>query len=410
MDARRRALAARMDDRRTQLSRLRRAAKASRASASSRPTGSRSSTRSPRREGIDRGRIALFGRSLGTGVAAHVAASRPVAGVVLVSPYDSLTAIGSHHYPWLPVSLLLRHRFEALADAARCRMPLLAIVGEDDTIIPVARSRALYDAWAGPKDWYAIRDGDHNTLGASSGFGSASNRFLETTKIDLQLLPPPGRLGSVAPVPRPRPHEPANWGHIISDGQPIGDENMKRATTMLTAFAVVLALALPSWAQVKELPKQTVTVAGTVETIDKSRRAVNIKTADGKFVAVDVPASAKRFDELKVGDKVKATYNNNVMVRLKPAGEAAVDTADASSTMGKGAQPGGTASMVRSLRCAVATPSPSSSACAYGSARPAGFGGANSASPSAARAFAICRREERVVRRRRCSPISSINA
>ena len=111
---------------------------------------------------------------------------------------------------------------------------------------------------------------------------------------------------------------------------------MKRGMMMLSALAVVLAVALPSWAQVRELPKQTVTVAGTVETIDKSRRAVNIKTPDGKFVALDVPASAKRFDELKVGDKVKATYNNNVIVRLKPAGEAAVDTADTSSTMGKG--------------------------------------------------------------------------
>ncbi len=130
---------------------------------------------------------------------------------------------------------------------------------------------------------------------------------------------------------------------------------MKRGTTMLSAFAVViLALALPSWAQVKELPKQTVTVAGTVETIDKSKRAVNIKTADGKFVALDVPASAKRFDELKVGDKVKATYNNNVIVRLKPAGEAAVDTADASSTMGKEAQPGGSASMVRTMTATIA--------------------------------------------------------
>ena len=128
---------------------------------------------------------------------------------------------------------------------------------------------------------------------------------------------------------------------------------MKRGSIVLSMFAVFLALALPSWAQVKELPKQTVTVAGTVETIDKSRRAVNIKTADGKFVALDVPASAKRFDELKVGDKVKATYNNNVMVRLKPAGEAAVDTADTSSTMGKGAQPGGTASMVRTMTATI---------------------------------------------------------
>ncbi len=129
---------------------------------------------------------------------------------------------------------------------------------------------------------------------------------------------------------------------------------MKRETTILSAFAVLLmALALPGWAQVKELPKQTVTVAGTVETIDKSRHAVNIKTADGKFVALDVPASAKRFDELKVGDKVKATYNNNVIVRLKPAGEAAVDTADTASTMGKEMKPGGSASMVRTMTATI---------------------------------------------------------
>src|SRR5580765_1777685 len=114
---------------------------------------------------------------------------------------------------------------------------------------------------------------------------------------------------------------------------------MKRTTMMLSAFVVAMAFALPGWAQVKELPKQTTTVTGTVETIDQSRRAVNIKTADGKFVALDVPASAKRFDELKVGDKVGVSYNNNVMVRLKPAGEAAVDTADAASTMGKEERP-----------------------------------------------------------------------
>jgi uncharacterized OB-fold protein len=131
-------------------------------------------------------------------------------------------------------------------------------------------------------------------------------------------------------------------------------ENMKRGTTMLSAFAVVLALALPAWAQVKELPKQTITVAGTVETIDKNKRLLQIKTADGKFVAVDVPAGAKRFDELKVGDKVKATYNNNVLVRLKPAGEAAVDTAGTVSTMGKEAKPGGEALMVRTMTATIA--------------------------------------------------------
>ena len=128
---------------------------------------------------------------------------------------------------------------------------------------------------------------------------------------------------------------------------------MTRVTTMLSAFVVALVFALPSWAQIKELPKQTVTVAGTVETIDTSRRAVNIKTADGKFVAVDVPASAKRFDEVKVGDKVKVTYNNNVYVRLKPAGEAPVDTADTASNMGKEARPGGVVATVRTMTATI---------------------------------------------------------
>jgi pimeloyl-ACP methyl ester carboxylesterase len=129
-------------------------------------------------EGTDRNRVVTFGRSLGTALAARVAAERPVAGVVLVSPYDSLVAIGSHHYPWLPVSLLLRHRFDARADAVRSQAPMLAIVAGADTVIPVARSLALYDAWAGPKSWQVLPDSDHNTLGAATDFWDSVARFL----------------------------------------------------------------------------------------------------------------------------------------------------------------------------------------------------------------------------------------
>src|SRR6266568_6022210 len=82
-----------------------------------------------RREDVDPRRIVVFGRSLGTAIATHLAVERPVAGAVLVSPYDSMTAIGQKHYPRLPVSLLLRHRFDAIPDAQRNTMPLLAIVG-----------------------------------------------------------------------------------------------------------------------------------------------------------------------------------------------------------------------------------------------------------------------------------------
>src|SRR5258706_1022683 len=62
-----------------------------------------------RREDIDPRRIVVFGRSLGTAIAAHLAAERPVAGALLVSPFDSMTAVRKAHYPFLPVSLLLRH-------------------------------------------------------------------------------------------------------------------------------------------------------------------------------------------------------------------------------------------------------------------------------------------------------------
>ena len=79
---------------------------------------------------------------------------------------------------------------------------------------------------------------------------------------------------------------------------------MKRVNTILSVSGLVLALSLPGWAQVQTLPTQTVTISGTVETIDHAKRVVNIKTSDGKFETVDVPAGAKRFDELKVGDKV----------------------------------------------------------------------------------------------------------
>lgn len=130
------------------------------------------------RQDIDPRRIVVFGRSLGTAIAVHLAAERSIAGAVLVSPYDSLTEIGKRHYPWLPVSLLLRHRFDALADATRNRTPLLAIVGGADSIIPPARSRALFDAWGGPKTWQVVPGADHNDLGNDDVFWPSVAKFL----------------------------------------------------------------------------------------------------------------------------------------------------------------------------------------------------------------------------------------
>jgi hypothetical protein len=128
---------------------------------------------------------------------------------------------------------------------------------------------------------------------------------------------------------------------------------MKRGNVILSAVGLVLALSAPGWAQVRTLPTQTVNLSGTVETIDKEKRVVNIKTPDGKFQTIDVPACAKRFDELKVGDKVSITYNNTVSARLKPPGEPPVNTATGTTTAGQGERPGGTASQERTMTATI---------------------------------------------------------
>lgn len=108
-------------------------------------------------------KIYAFGRSLGSGVAVQLAAQRPVAGVILIAPFDSMVEMGRHYYPVLPVSLLLKHRFDSASAAAGIRAPLLCLVAERDEVIPRERSRALYDTWAGPKRWVELVGAGHNS-------------------------------------------------------------------------------------------------------------------------------------------------------------------------------------------------------------------------------------------------------
>jgi hypothetical protein len=135
--------------------------------------------------------------------------------------------------------------------------------------------------------------------------------------------------------------------------KPKGERYMKRVTAILGASVLALGLSLPSWAQfIKQLPTHTVTLSGSVEAIDHDKRILSIKTDDGKFETLEVPQGAKRFDELKIGDKVSVTYNNNVSARLKPPGEASVDAASVTKTEGEG--PGGTIAVVRTMTATIA--------------------------------------------------------
>jgi pimeloyl-ACP methyl ester carboxylesterase len=122
--------------------------------------------------------IHVFGRSLGSGVAVQLAAQRPVAGLILVAPFDSLVEVGKRHYPFLPVNWMLKHRFDSAALAPKMKAPLLCIVASDDDIVPAVHAKRLYDAWGGPKRWVGLEGAGHNSTDGALNYWPSIQRFL----------------------------------------------------------------------------------------------------------------------------------------------------------------------------------------------------------------------------------------
>lgn len=122
--------------------------------------------------------IVLFGRSLGSALAVQLAAARPVAGLVLVAPFDSMTSVGRHYYPFLPVAWMLKHPFDSLKLAPSIGAPLLCLVAERDEVIPLVHSKRLFDAWQGPKRWVELQGAGHNSTDDAPAFWQAIREFL----------------------------------------------------------------------------------------------------------------------------------------------------------------------------------------------------------------------------------------
>jgi uncharacterized protein len=128
--------------------------------------------------GFDAQRIFVFGRSLGSGVAVQLAAHRPVHGVILVSPYDSLAAVAKRYYWYLPVDWMLKHRFDSIGLAPQMKQPLLCLIAERDDVIPPEHAERLFAAWAGPKRRVLLGGAGHNTTDSAQGFWPSVRDFL----------------------------------------------------------------------------------------------------------------------------------------------------------------------------------------------------------------------------------------
>jgi uncharacterized protein len=122
------------------------------------------------REGVPPQRMVLYGESLGTAVAVRMASERRVAALVLESPYTSIEALGQHHYPLLPVKLLLRDRFDAVSRIKQVTAPILVLHGERDEVVPVAFGRALLEVAPEPKEAWFAPEGGHLDLRQHGAF------------------------------------------------------------------------------------------------------------------------------------------------------------------------------------------------------------------------------------------------
>lgn len=132
-----------------------------------------------RRPDLDGSRIALHGRSLGTGVAVQVAAARPARCVLLTSPFSSAIDIAREIYPWLPVGLLMRHPFDSARHAPALKIPALVLMGDSDTLIPMRHSERLASLWGGPVERAAFRGFGHNDVHVTPKYAEAIRGFLD---------------------------------------------------------------------------------------------------------------------------------------------------------------------------------------------------------------------------------------
>jgi fermentation-respiration switch protein FrsA (DUF1100 family) len=116
------------------------------------------------REGVAPKSIIAYGESLGTNIAARIAAEREVGGLILDAPYTSIVDVAAGAYPFLPVRYFLDDRYETTRYIASVKVPLLILHGERDPVIPVAMGKELYRLANEPKRLALFPNGGHSDL------------------------------------------------------------------------------------------------------------------------------------------------------------------------------------------------------------------------------------------------------
>jgi fermentation-respiration switch protein FrsA (DUF1100 family) len=111
------------------------------------------------------GKLALWGESLGSGVAVALASEKPVGRVILESPFSAAVDVAAAAYPFAPVRWLMKDQFRSDLRIGKVTAPVLILHGDRDTVVPIALGERLYDLAKSPKRFLRIAGGGHGDLG-----------------------------------------------------------------------------------------------------------------------------------------------------------------------------------------------------------------------------------------------------
>jgi fermentation-respiration switch protein FrsA (DUF1100 family) len=113
------------------------------------------------KKGVDEKNLILYGESLGTGVATHLAQNKNYAGVILETPFTSMVDAAKNFYPYVPINLLLKDKFENFKKVKNINAPILVMHGEVDKIVPFSMGKKIYEIANNPKYSYFTKYDDH---------------------------------------------------------------------------------------------------------------------------------------------------------------------------------------------------------------------------------------------------------
>ncbi len=112
---------------------------------------------------VDANNVIIIGRSIGTGVATYLSSQRKTSATVLITPYENMIDVAFEKYPFVPISLLIKHRFESDKYAPNISSPMLALISTNDQVIPKRHAYKLKEAWKGKTEALELNE-DHNSI------------------------------------------------------------------------------------------------------------------------------------------------------------------------------------------------------------------------------------------------------